>query len=58
MGRLRANYVEDAGMNRKQKIVKMKFFEKIPCDKCELKFKNQEELMQHPPDHTLQRFTI
>ena len=34
-------------MNKKQRIAKMKFFEKIPCHKCELKFKNQEELMQH-----------
>ena len=25
----------------------MKFFEKFPCDKCDLKFKNQEKLMQH-----------
>ena len=25
----------------------MKFFGKIPCDKCDLKFKSQEKLMQH-----------
>ena len=25
----------------------MKFFTKIPCEKCDLKFKSQEELMQH-----------
>ena len=25
----------------------MKFFEKFPCDKCDLKFKNQEKSMQH-----------
>jgi len=34
-------------MNKKQEIVEMKFFKKIPCKKCDLEFKNQEELMQH-----------
>ncbi len=34
-------------MNKKQKIVKMRFFTKIPCEICNLKFKSQEELMQH-----------
>jgi len=34
-------------MNRKQRIVKMKFFKNNPCEKCDLKFKSQEELMQH-----------
>ena len=46
-GRSKVSYAEDVGTNKKPRIVKMKFFEKIPCDKCELKFKNQEELMQH-----------
>ena len=34
-------------MNKKLKIVKMKFLKNIPCEKCDLKFKRQEELMQH-----------
>jgi uncharacterized C2H2 Zn-finger protein len=34
-------------MNKKQRIGKMKFFTKIPCEKCDLKFRRQEELMQH-----------
>ena len=34
-------------MSRKQRIVEMRFFKKIPCEKCNLQFKNQEELMQH-----------
>jgi|TARA_B100001758_G_scaffold22400_1_gene15693 KRAB domain-containing zinc finger protein len=34
-------------MNKRQKIVEMRFFKKIPCEKCDLQFKTQEELMQH-----------
>ena len=58
IGRSKVNYAEDAGMNRKQRIAKMKFFEKIPCDKCDLKFKNQEEVNATSTNYTLQRFTI
>ena len=46
-GKSKVSYAEYAGTNKKQKIVEMKFFAKIPCEKCDLKFKSQEELMQH-----------
>ena len=34
-------------MNKRQKIVEMRLFKKISCEKCDLQFKSQEELMQH-----------
>jgi KRAB domain-containing zinc finger protein len=46
-GKLRVSFVEDVGMSTKQRTPEMKFFTKIPCNKCDLRFKSQEELMQH-----------
>jgi len=44
---LKVNYVENAGMKRKQSLDKLRFFKKIKCEHCDKKFSKEEELMNH-----------
>jgi len=44
---LKVNYVENAGMKKKQSLDELIFFKKIKCEFCEKRFSKEEEMMNH-----------
>ena len=44
---MKVNYVESAGIVKKQSLDKVNLFKKFLCTECDKKFSKEEELMNH-----------